>query len=51
MIRRMIRHWADKLLEALQRAAARLTTLDEVLLGAILAFLLMVILTYLGLFD
>jgi hypothetical protein len=47
----MTRQWADKLLEALRRAAACITTMDEVLLGAILAFLLMIILTCLGLFD
>jgi hypothetical protein len=51
MIRQMIRQWADKLLEALRRAGARITTLDEIILGAILGFVLLIILTYLGFFD
>jgi len=51
MIRRMIHQWADKLLEAFQRAAARSTTLDEVILGAILGFVLFMTLAFLGLFD
>ena len=48
---RMIRQWADKFLEALRRAVARSTTLDEVIFGAILGFILVIILTFLGLFD
>ncbi len=47
----MIRQWTDKLLEALRLAVARRTTMDEIIFGAILAFVLMVILTFLGLFD
>jgi hypothetical protein len=48
---RMIRQWADKFLEALRRAVARSTTLDEVIFGAILGFILVIILTILGIFD
>ena len=51
MIRQMIRQWGNKLLEALRRAVARSTTLDEVIFGAILGFILVIILTFLGIFD
>ena len=51
MIYQMIRQWADKLREALQRVAARSTTLDEILFGAILGLVLILILTFLGVFD
>ena len=51
MIRRMIRQRADKFLEALQRAATHSTTLDEVILGAILGFVLYMIMAFLELFD
>jgi hypothetical protein len=47
----MIRQWADKLLKGLRRAVARSRTLDEIILGAILGFVLLIILTFLGLFD
>jgi cobalamin biosynthesis protein CobD/CbiB len=51
MVSQMIRQWAGKLLEALRRAAARSTTLDEILFGAILGLVLILILTFLGVFD
>lgn len=47
----MIRQWADKLLDALRRAVARSTTLDEILFGVFLGFVLVIILTFLGFFD
>ena len=47
----MIRQWADKLLEALRLAVARSTMLDEILLGALLGFVLLIILNAMGLFD
>ena len=47
----MIRQWADKLLEALHRVIARSTPLDEAIFGAILGFVLLIILTFLGVFD
>jgi hypothetical protein len=47
----MIRQWTNKLLEALRHAVSRRTTLDEVIIGAILGFVLVVILTSLGFFD
>ena len=51
MIRRMNRRRANKLLEALRQAVARRTTLDEVIIGAILGLVLVVIMTFLGFFD
>ncbi|HEY7179977.1 MAG TPA: hypothetical protein VIC84_01100 [Blastocatellia bacterium] len=51
MIRKMIRQWTDKLIPALRLAVALSTTLDEILFGAILAFVLLIILTLLGLFN
>jgi|RhiMetStandDraft_4_1073278.scaffolds.fasta_scaffold5865257_1 tetrahydromethanopterin S-methyltransferase subunit G len=47
----MIRQWADKLLEILRRAVARITTLDEILLGAIFGLVLLMILNSLGVFN
>jgi hypothetical protein len=47
----MNRQWAKKLLEALRHAVARRTTLDEVIIGAILGFVLVVIMTLVGFFD
>lgn len=47
----MIRQWIDKFLEALRLAVARRTRMDEIIFGAILAGVLVVILTSLGLFD
>lgn len=47
----MIRQWIDNLLEALRLVVARRTTMDEIIFGALLAFVLVVILTSLGLFD
>jgi cobalamin biosynthesis protein CobD/CbiB len=47
----MIRQWIGKLMEALRRAVDRSTTTDEIIFGAILAFVLVIILAYLGLFD
>lgn len=47
----MIRQWIDKLMEALRSAVDRSTTMDEIIFGAILAFVLLIIMTYLGLFD
>jgi len=38
-------------MEALRRAVDRSKTIDEIIFGAILAFVLMIILTSLGLFD
>jgi hypothetical protein len=51
MIRRMIHRWADKLLDLLRRAAARVTTVDEILLGAIFGLVLVMIMNYLGFFS
>jgi hypothetical protein len=51
MIRRMIRQWANKPLEALRHAVDRSTTQDEVIIGAILGLVLVVIMTFLGFFD
>jgi len=51
MIRRKIRQWANKLLEALRHAVSRSTTRHEVIIGAILGFVLVVIMTFLGFFD
>jgi len=47
----MIRQWAKKLLEALRFAVTRSTMRDEVIIGAILGFILVGILTFLGFFD
>ena len=47
----MIRQWASKLLKALRHAVSRSTTLDEVIIGAILGLVLVVIMTFLGFFD
>jgi hypothetical protein len=47
----MIRQLAGKFLELLRRAAARITTLDEILLGAILGVALLMILSFLGFFN
>jgi cobalamin biosynthesis protein CobD/CbiB len=47
----MIRQWIDKLMEALRSAVDRSTTMDEIIFGAILAFVLLIILTSLGVFD
>jgi hypothetical protein len=47
----MIRQLADKLLEILRRAVARITTLDEILLGAIFGLVLLMILNSLGVFN
>jgi hypothetical protein len=47
----MIRQWIDKLLKALRSAVDRRTTIDEVIFGAILAFILVIILTSMGFFD
>ena len=47
----MIRQWANKLLEALRHAVSRSTTQDEVIIGAILGFVLVLIMTFLGFFD
>ena len=47
----MIRQWANKLLEALRHAVSRCTTRDEVIIGAILGFVLVLIMTFLGFFD
>lgn len=47
----MIRQWIDKLLEDLRRVASRITSMDEILLGVILALVLLIILTSLGFFD
>jgi len=51
MIRRIIRQWIDKLLAALRLAVALSTTLDEIIFGAIIAFVLLIIMTLLGFFD
>ena len=47
----MIRQLIDKLMEALRRAVDRSTTTDEIIFGAILAFVVLIILASLGLFD
>jgi hypothetical protein len=47
----MIRQCADKFLEALRRAVAHSTTLDEILLGVIFGLILLMILNFLGLFK
>jgi hypothetical protein len=47
----MIRKCADKLLGALQRAAARRTMLGEIFFGAIIGLVLIILLTFLGIFD
>jgi len=47
----MIRQWAKKLLEALRFAVAHSTTRDEVIIGLILGFILVGIMTFLGFFD
>jgi cobalamin biosynthesis protein CobD/CbiB len=47
----MIRQWIDKFMEALRSAVDRSTTMDEIIFGAILAFVLLIILTSLGVFD
>jgi hypothetical protein len=47
----MIRQSANKLLEALRHAVTRRTTRDEVIIGAILGFVLVVFMTFLGFFD
>lgn len=46
-----IRQWANKLLEALRLVVSRNTMRDEVIIGAILGFILVGILTFLGFFD
>jgi|RhiMetdeSRZDD1v2_1073273.scaffolds.fasta_scaffold284296_3 hypothetical protein len=51
MTPRMIRQSANKLLEALRHAVTRGKTLDEVIIGAILGFVLVIIMTFLGFFD
>jgi hypothetical protein len=51
MTPRMNRQWANKLLVALRHAVGRRTTLDDVIIGAILGFVLVVIMTFLGFFD
>jgi hypothetical protein len=51
MIPKMIRQWTAECIAALRLAATRSTTLDEILFGAILAFVLLMILTLMGLFD
>jgi len=51
MNRRTIREWAKKCLEALRLNVAHSTTLDEIFFGAFLGLILIIILTYLGLFD
>ena len=51
MIRKMIRQWTDNFIAALRHAVALSTTLDEILFGAILAFVLLIILTFVGFFD
>jgi hypothetical protein len=51
MIRQKIRQWGDKFLQSLQYAVARSTAVDEALFGAILGLVLLMILTFLGLFD
>src|SRR5215510_899596 len=48
---RMIPQWIDKLVKAIRSAVDRSTTMDEIIFGAILAFVLLIILTSLGLFD
>jgi hypothetical protein len=47
----MIRQWANKLQEALRFAVSRSTMRDEVIIGAILGFILVGIMTFLGIFD
>jgi tetrahydromethanopterin S-methyltransferase subunit F len=47
----MIRQWINKLLDALRLVVARSTTIDEIIFGAILACVLVIILTSLGFFD
>ena len=47
----MIRECADKFLEAIRRAVALSTTLDEILFGAIIGLVLLMILNSLGLFN
>jgi hypothetical protein len=47
----MIRQWANKLLEALRFTVSRSTMRDEVIIGAILGFILVGIMTFLGIFD
>ncbi len=47
----MICQCNDKIMEALRRAVDRSTTIDEILFGAILAFVLVIILASMGLFD
>ena len=47
----MIRQLATKLLEALRHAVDRRTTQDEIIIGAILGFVLVAIMTFLGFFD
>jgi hypothetical protein len=47
----MIRKCVDKLLGALQRAAARRTMLGEIFFGAIIGLVLIILLTFLGIFD
>ena len=47
----MIPQWIDKLVKAIRSAVDRSTTMDEIIFGAILAFVLLIILTFLGLFD
>lgn len=51
MIRRTIRQRADNFLGALRLAIARSTSLDEALFGAVVGFVLAIILTFLGIFD
>jgi hypothetical protein len=48
---RMIRKCAYKLRGALQRAAARRAMLGEIFFGAIIGLVLIIILTFLGIFD
>ena len=47
----MIRQWAKKLIGAVRLIVARSTIRDEVIIGAILGFVLVVIMTFLGFFD
>lgn len=47
----MIRQCVDKFLEALRRAVALSTTLDEILLGVIVGLILLMILSFLGFFK
>jgi cobalamin biosynthesis protein CobD/CbiB len=47
----MIRQWIDNLMKALRHAVDRRTTMDEIMFGAILAFVVVLILTSLGFFD